>query len=455
MLPGFSIIITPDGLKVYLQIPSESVAFPNAVELRHELSRLGVVCGINENILLNLSNCDIQNGFIEIAKGVAPIDGVPGRIEMLIDISGVGKPKELQDGRVDHHEIGTVINVKKGTPLARKIPPEEGVDGRNVFGKPVSASPPIDILLRSGSGTCISSDNSNLLIADVDGALSIGPEGIIEVKNYRIIESDIDYSTGNINFSGDLFIRGSVRAGFFVEVNGNLHIQGNVEDTKIIVNGDIKVEGGAVGAGTGLIKSTGTINVRHIENFFIESGCDVNISEDCLHSTITSDGKIKCKSIIGSSITAFIVECECIGSSAEAKTIIDIGRMNALKEEYTRLVKQKSQILEEIERSKIQMFEFVRDSMGEDGKLSLQNENKLELLKDNTIKYKKLSNIISKRIDALNRREESIGNRAGVYAKRVFPNTMIKIGNSEHQIYEILNNVNFAVGNNNEYQKSQ
>jgi len=65
--------------------------------------------------------------------------GTPGSIEVLIDVSQKGKPRVLPGGKVDHRDISYVVNVRKGTPLVKHLPPIPGKDGCNVFGKTVVA----------------------------------------------------------------------------------------------------------------------------------------------------------------------------------------------------------------------------------------------------------------------------------------------------------------------------
>jgi uncharacterized protein (DUF342 family) len=446
VLSGFSIIITSDSLKAYLQIPANATVFPIERDLQIDLQKQGIIVGVDHNAILQVASGKVGKGLIEIAKGIAPKAGLPGKIELLVDVSQIGKPRELQGGRVDHHEIGIVINVTKGFPLARHIPPEEGVDGRNVFGRPIAAPVTDDVHLRGGSGTCISSEDPNVLLSEIDGALTIRKDGFIEVKNQKIIETDIDYSTGNVNFTGDLIIRGSVRAGFYVEVLGNLHVLGGVEDTQIKSTGNVVIEGGAVGAGTGLIECRGLVKVRHLENFSIKSGDNVFISEDALHSTISSDGLIKAKSIIGGTMTAFGIECDSIGGTAETKTILDIGRFQALSEERSDLKKKSTGSSDLIVNLKMQTFSLVRDFMDERGKLSEQEEKKLDTLKNKTIESKKNRDKINQRIDSINKIEKSFGACPGLIAKCVYPNTSIKFGNEERHIQNILYNVKLSTG---------
>jgi uncharacterized protein (DUF342 family) len=446
VLTGFSIITTPDGLKAYLQIQPKTMVFPSEKEILNELHDRGVVFGLDNLTIREIASGKKNPGMIEIAKGVVPLPGVNGRIEILVDILSVGKPKELDDGRVDHHEICSVINVKSNVPLARRIPPAAGIEGKSVFGKSIPPPIPEDVILKAGIGTCISADDPNLLVSSIEGAVSVDKSGSVDVKRQRVIDNDIDYSTGNISFAGDLIIRGTVRAGFTVDVQGNLRVCGNVEDTRIKSGGWIEIDGGAVGAGTGLIECLKHVKVRHLENFSIRSGNDVIIHEDSLHSSIVSEGKIRAKSIIGGSVNAFGVECESIGSTAETRTVLDIGRMHQLIEERRELMRKSTELREYIQRTKNEQFTLVRTCMDENGLLNEEDINKLEVIKNKTVESIKTHDRIRQRIDCINDKEKTLGSCCGIIAETIYPNTFIKFGNGERHVQDLLKHVKLFAG---------
>lgn len=441
MLTGFSIIVTPDGLKAYLQIPPKTTVFPSDREILAELCSRGINTGIDLNSISEIAHGKKSAGLIEVAKGIPSKPGTSAKIEILVDISRMGKPRELLDGRVDHHEISSVINVKKGDRIARRIPPSDGIEGMSVFGTIIPPQQPHDVQFIPRAGTEIESGNDNMLISSIDGALTIDKSGFAEVRNEKVVDKDIDYSTGNICFSGDLLIKGSVRAGFNVEVDGDLRVLGNVEDTHIKSGGDVEIEGGAVGAGTGVIESRGYIKARHVENFSIKSGDNVIISEDVLHSSIFSEGKISAKSIIGGSVCAYGIECESIGSTAETKTVLDIGRMHALLYERDELKKKYAEQYDVLKTNNKQIFILVRDNMDESGHLDSQKEETLLLIKNKSVETKKTCDKIKQRIDTIDTLEKTLGAISGISAGCIYPNTIIKFGNGERQIQDIMHDV--------------
>jgi uncharacterized protein (DUF342 family) len=298
-----SITITrsADGLIAFCKVTDAPAAgaYPTALELLNTIKGSKIVYGVDEAAVRQMATEKIYNIPREIARGLPPQKSVDASLDMLIDITEQGKPRMLPDGRVDFHDLQTVINVRKGTPLIRRQPGVPGKDGLTVLGTPYKCAPPRECRLISGKGTVIEPANPDLLVAAIDGALAITPDGFVEVRTEKSIPGDIDFSTGDIAFSGDLKIGGSVRAGFKVSAEGNIQINGGVEDAEVTSGGTLVIHGGAVGSSNGKLRSQGSIKVRHIENFSAEARHDIIIAEDAMHATLSAGGNITVKSILG------------------------------------------------------------------------------------------------------------------------------------------------------------
>ena len=444
-MSDISVQYTSDGFRAFLQISPEIKSFPSLQDLKRYLQNNGIIYGVNENVLQDVASGRLVGNRVEIARGTAVTPGIPGKIEYLFNIDESGRPKELSDGRVDHHNLNFLINVKKGDPLAKRIPPKPGIEGKTIFGKVVPAPPVIDVKLQNGCGTAVSVQNPDLLIAIIDGAVSLDQQGRIEVRNEKIIRGDIDYSTGNIIFTGDLQIYGTVRTGFSVDISGNLLIRGNVEDAKIKCTGALEIRGGAVGAGNGSMECK-SLKIRFVENFTIRAGNDIVVSEDIVNSIINSYGKVKAKSIIGGMITASEIEADILGSIAESRTIADIGIKQALISERSSLKKEIDSVFQKLCEQKEKMFLLVRDNMDENGSLGSEAEVTLESSKRMTVQsYDKYSELLVKleQIDKLIAEQKD---ETSILAGHIYPNTFIRLGTGEKLILEEMDNVKFTAG---------
>lgn len=79
----------------------------------------------------------------------------------------------------------------------------------------------------AGKNTVLSEDKTKLL-ADIDGEV-VYEGNKFNVKNLLTINHDVDNSIGNIDFTGDILIKGDVREGYSVKAEGDVTIFGTVE----------------------------------------------------------------------------------------------------------------------------------------------------------------------------------------------------------------------------------
>jgi len=182
---------------------------------------------------------------IVIAEGIPPKNGLDARFDYKIDISKAGKPKELENGKIDYRELDNVIMVKKDDVILEKIPPTEGEPGEDVYGNIIPPVPGKDKPLPAGKNTYITEDGLKLC-AKIDGFIYISDLGV-NVGDTFLVNSSLNYQIGNIHYAGDVYIKENVLNGFIIESdNGNIAIDGEVEGATIIAKkGDIEIKKGA------------------------------------------------------------------------------------------------------------------------------------------------------------------------------------------------------------------
>lgn len=211
----------------------------------------------------------------EIAHGKLPINGKDSRIKLLVESAQdrVLKPKKRDDGSVDMRDLGDIICVKIGDPLAKKIPLTEGIHGYTVVGTVLDPTPGEDVELLAGEGTSISSKNDHVLVSTLVGLPRIIENGM-EVDNIYQIKN-VDISTGHIKFQGSVIIDGDVCEGMKVFATGDITIGGFVESACLDAGGDITI-------GTGIIGKKQDVE-------------DVNIKEVNMSVNIKAKGKVFAK----------------------------------------------------------------------------------------------------------------------------------------------------------------
>lgn len=449
MLSRVAVHLSSDELKAFVEVSDVGDGdYPEREEIEEALRRGGVVFGVREELLESIVTRQVCGRSVEIARGRAPTEGSPGRLEYLIDTSKCGTPRRLENGSVDLRDLQTIVNVAAGTPLVRHIPPEPGRPGRTVTGRVINPPQPGDTPLAVGPGTAVSDEDENLLVAVPAGAVTIDHRGGVEVRSQKDIRGDVDYSTGNIDFSGNLHILGTVRAGFCVKAKGDILIDKGVEDAIIAAEGALDIRGGASGSDKRKLSAGHTLNIRYIERMRAEAGGDILVAEDAIHAGLHAGGAIRAKSIVGGTACAGVkIELTNAGSSVETRTVLEVGGAFAMQKRKYGLLKNLAALTNTRGGCKEMMFALVRDGMNDQGKLSPRQLAQLEGLRrdyaERTEELEALESEISsitERIDAFPPSFIGVGT--------VFPGTVIRMGAFERVIRKKYTAVVFSCGDN-------
>jgi len=212
-----------------------------------------------------------------------PENGADARIETCVDLEHRGKPAEMIDGGVDFKNLGIYINVEKGQVLAVKVPATSGIPGTDVCGNSIPARAGKDLALHPGANIHILDDTK--LVAAVGGNLMM-TGGRMSVSPILQIKGNVDLSTGNIDFAGDVVVQGSVTEGFSVKAGGNVDIAGMVSGGSI-QGINVTVRQGIVGLNKGVISATGSVTAKFVENAKVTADQDIFISDVVLHSQLS------------------------------------------------------------------------------------------------------------------------------------------------------------------------
>ncbi|MBD3314455.1 MAG: DUF342 domain-containing protein [Chitinivibrionales bacterium] len=439
---GIAVSHSPDKLKAYLLVAEERrETYPGLEELRRALAAHGILCGVRDDVLWRMHEKCLCGRRVVVAEGSRPTMGQPGRLKAHIDISSMGTPRKLKDGRVDHKDLQHIHNVQIGQPLFERLPPEPGEPGTTVFGEAIAPPSPGDVPLRSGMGTKTSDENPNLLIAAVEGAVKIGDNGSIEVHAAKLVRGDVDYGTGNISFMGDLRITGTVRAGFEVTVGGDLFVGGSVEDAGIECGGNLEITGGAVGSNMGELVCGGSVKVHHLEGVRVKSRGDVLVVDDAVHSRIEAGGNVRARTIAGGSVIAGEgVRAVVVGATAETKTVLDMAGVYRLQLQRQETLRKMGHHAIELAAQKHAMYLLVRDGMDELGDLRPELGPELLNMRKKRTMLRVEHTRLAKEIERLERKLEDAP-RPMIHAGHIYPNVVVRFGPLERTIEEEMDDV--------------
>lgn len=182
-----------------------------------------------------------------IARGRPPIDGDNAHFQALtMDArERVLQPQKVGANKVDMRDLGEVITVQAGTELLRRLPPTQGSPGFTVKGQTLQPMPGKDRQLHAGSGTEISPEDSNVVIASQQGLPRIVDNAahIDDVLTMR----KVDATTGHVNYAGSVLINGNIGPGMKVTAGGDVTVTGYVDSAVIEAQGDVTITKGVIG----------------------------------------------------------------------------------------------------------------------------------------------------------------------------------------------------------------
>ena len=367
-----------------------------------------------------------------------PVNGENARIDYAVDPSMKFKPPE-QGGNIDFKNLSLIKPVKKGQPLARKIPATKGAPGVDLFGKPCNAEEGKDRELPMGKNTEISETNPMVLVASVAGFLQ-RKDGLLTVNECFVVEGSVDYSTGNITYDQSAIIKEDVSDGFTITLGGALEVGGAVGEAKLIVGGDVLIKKGFVGAGNGLLTAKGNVHLGFSSNQTLRAHGNILIEKESFNCQISSRKSITVFGpLVGGQTMAFEeIQCRVAGNDLGTKTELEAG-LDYILNENKLLLEEK---LKELSAHLVKINQKLRTyrEVYRTRKRFTSNEAKLMLeLRDMQEKIQTwLPELEKRKVDTLE--QIRLGyQREGIclhVEKKVHPGVVIKMGSEVLRIQE-------------------
>ena len=356
-------------------VPPIGLPLPGPEKLRGAIHEKGVVFGLIDEEIDRMIHDYVVKEWVVVASGITPINGKDAQILYKVDLSGL-RPKMRGRDSVNMKELGSIVNVLKGQELAEKIPIQKGEDGTNVLGKKIPAYIGRDKQLPQGVGVKISEDGLHLF-ADTDGHLRIRASKLT-VEPHFLVQEDVDYSVGNIDFVGPVTVKGSIRDGFSVISGSDIVVSGVVEGATVKSQGNVLISIGIRGGGKAVVEAKGSITCGYIDQAKVFSESNILVTEAILHSDVSAKESISLLGsrkgqIVGGKIQASIeVACENLGGEMGTRTEVYVGVLPEVAEERRRLVVNIKEMKERLE-SICANIEFLKQL---DVKEGLNNEKR-------------------------------------------------------------------------------
>lgn len=346
--------ISEDEMQAYMTVyppkPGEAGYTENA--LAEALLEYGIIEGIKHNVLEAILKDEAYNKEFLVAEGKPAKDGKNGEFQYFFNRFIDRKPKILKDGSVDYGSMREVESVEAGQEIIRYIPAGPGQEGVTVTGKVLSAKAGRELPQIKGKGFTVTADKRSY-IANVSGKIEFEKERLV-ITNMLVIEGDVSILTGDIEFAGDINIKGNIVSGMTVTAkgNGSITVDGHVEGALLIAGKDVILKNGMQGSGKGEIQAGGDVSGKFFEQTTIYARGSVKANA-LLHCHILSEQEIivsgKRGVLIGGTIGAVRrIEATIVGNVSETKTLVSLGVDDEVYDHLNKITEKASKIREEV-----------------------------------------------------------------------------------------------------------
>ncbi|WP_318614972.1 FapA family protein [Sporosarcina sp. YIM B06819] len=440
-LPDFELFITADKMKAQLIINMATEEFEDnkqaiVEQVNQTLDAAGIIHGRKsmEDVTFKSDEPLI------VAIGTEPEQGTDAIITYM-EIPE-RKPVIREDGSADYYEMNFVTPVKEGDWLGEKIPPQKGIDGRDIYGNVISAQRGNDEKLGYDRKAIHEEEqDGKIVLRALHGGALENTHGILSVGKQLVISGDVGPETGSITFDGSVVVYGTVLAGYSVKATGDISIEGNegVTNAKEIQSsqGDIYIKGGVFGGGLTIVEARGEIFIKHANNCKlyaknVHTGLYLFGTEVIAECVFVDKNQGR---IIGGHIEAlFRIECAYAGNNHERTTLlyakgIDKDRLYKEIQEMAQDLKNRQSILDKLEQHSVQ---FEKVAVGISGPQAEVYRKTKETIESNLVAIQELDKEIQLKMHTI---KQAVPAQIEV-TKEAYPGSVIQIGSRSTTLHE-------------------
>jgi len=324
----FRINVSKDNLTATLSLNGEVPPSDVSTEqIEKEITDLGIQ--IDEQSKKNIAQFAAELAQQKIPEVIVAAQGTPpqhdqnGRIEKLYE--SLSEESDAHNNQTkSHYDRSNIISVSKDQQLLRLIPPVDGTDGVNIYGKSIPHKLGREVQIKLGPGV---EQKDDIVIAAINGKLEHTNEKIWVVDKLEI-PGNVDFSVGNIDFDGEIEIRKNVLDLFKVHSKSSITVHGIIEAAEIHAEKDLNSLGGVAGKEKGEIIADQNINAKYITNAYVRAGQDINVHKEIVNCDLACKGSLTIENgpLVGGHTLAFKgVKVKYLGSEADVKTLVEVG----------------------------------------------------------------------------------------------------------------------------------
>lgn len=443
-LPMPTVRITEDSMEAYMTVPPTGTPEEYTVEYLTDVLHLNhIKIGIMTENLQKIIQNRLYDREVLVAQGAEAEDGKDGYFEYLFDTELSQKPIMNADGTVDYKNIKMIELVEQGQKIAIYHPGTAGTNGYNLAAQFQLAKRGAELPPLKGTGFERMEDGVTYC-ATVGGKIT-ELNNRVNIFPVHELFGDVDLSSGNIDFNGDVIIHGNVLEGMSIKATGTVTVDKIVESAYIEGKKGVVLRGGVLGKNGSKIRSKANIMALFFEYADVEAEGDIE-ADSFLDSRVYAGGQIKLsgkKGCIVGGMTHAVrgIEAREIGNSVGANTEVsvgvsqnDVGKVAVLE----RSLKDDESQLQRIEEGLIQ-FEAIMRQKG----LPFRNDpRRMALVKEKV----RLSALIAGRreeLEAYHRAAEASGDARVQVIKGVYPGVRVCVDEQYVHVQEPQKAVEF------------
>lgn len=367
-------VVSEDNMSVSLILESDEGAGEplTAAAALDSLAKKGIQGKINRELIeqtVEEVRRSKKSAEIVVLKGKAPVS--PG--SSLVTWNA-GSPLDA-----------ALVNIQEGDLILTAEKLSGGSDGVDVYGTAIKASSGESAPIPGHDDTIgeETQGSTTKYIAKKNGCLTLADDRL-SVSASRELACDVDEKTGDIQFPGDLVVKGTIRTGRAVKAAGELRVEGGAEASLVSSDICVSMTEGIAGAGRGTVWAKQTIHLAFAENARLLAGQDITVDNYCFQCTVKTNGMVFMKGnpgvLLGGTIRASKgVEVYELGSEKTIRTSISFGQNYLVSDQIEVCEKESLKIRETIAK----IDEEMKRTSATDPAIHELRRKKLEFLKRN------------------------------------------------------------------------
>jgi len=318
----FNIQINADASQANLSFRKDETCDEDLFKL---LKELDISYGLKEDSIRRSLDVDEINNLI-IAEGTPVEEGQDAAVLYNFARKKTWRTIGKQYAKIQQQPI---LQMYDPSHVVLKIKAAvKGTDGVNVFGEKILAKTVKDINVMAGENVHTEQKQGIQFFSGKMRGTPIFNKNRLDIIDEFIVDGDLHPDIGNIDFEGNILIKGDVQNGFILKSKKDITVKGVVYKSSLFADGNIVVTAGISGIGPGNFNCKGCLETTYIDECYIELDGDLIVTNEIIASHIFCRGAVICEKaeIHGGDLIALRgINVKAIGSEHQVRTHVTAG----------------------------------------------------------------------------------------------------------------------------------